>query len=50
MMMIPRRRNEFDLSGCEKDDIKIEIEDGYLTIHATTESHKEEKKYIPIDD
>ena len=79
MMMIPRRRNEFDLleemfrdpfftggetklmktdikekdekylvdidlPGYEKDDIKIEIEDGYLTIHATTESHKEEKE------
>ena len=79
MMMIPRRRNEFDLledmfrdpfftgeetkimrtdikekkdkylvdidlPGYEKEDIKIEIEDGYLTIHATTESHKEEKE------
>lgn len=79
MMMIPRRRNEFDLledmfrdpfftgeetkimrtdikekkdkylvdidlPGYEKEDIKIEIEDGYLTIHATTDSHKEEKE------
>ena len=78
MMMIPRRRNEFDLledmfrdpffnegetklmrtdikekkdkylvdidlPGYNKEDIKIEIEDGYLTIHATTDSHKEEK-------
>lgn len=79
MMMIPRRRNEFDLldemfrdpfftggetklmrtdikekkdkylvdidlPGYEKENIKIEIEDGYLTIHATTDSHKEEKE------
>lgn len=79
MMMIPRRRNGFDLledmfrdpfftgeetkimrtdikekkdkylvdidlPGYEKEDIKIEIEDGYLTIHATTDSHKEEKE------
>ena len=79
MMMIPKRRNEFDLleemfrdpfftgeetklmrtdikekkdkylvdidlPGYEKEDIKIEIEDGYLTIHATTDSHKEEKE------
>lgn len=79
MMMIPRRRNEFDLldemfrdpfftggetklmrtdikekedkylvdidlPGYEKENIKIEIEDGYLTIHATTNSHKEEKE------
>lgn len=78
MMMIPRRRNEFDLlnemfrdpffvegeaklmktdikekedkylididlPGYEKENIKIEIEDGYLTVHATTDSHKEEK-------
>ena len=78
MMMIPRRRNEFDLledmfrdpffngeetkikrkdikekkdkylvdidlPGYNKEDIKVEIEDGYLTIHATTDSHKEEK-------
>lgn len=79
MMMIPRRRNEFDLldemfrdpfftggetklmrtdikekedkylvdidlPGYEKENIKIEIEDGYLTIHATTDSNKEEKE------
>ena len=79
MMMIPRRKNEFDLleemfrdpffaggetklmrtdikekkdkylvdidlPGYEKEDIKIEIEDGYLTIHATTDSQKEEKE------
>lgn len=78
-MMIPRRKNEFDLleemfrdpfftggetklmrtdikekkdkylvdidlPGYEKEDIKIEIEDGYLTIHATTDSQKEEKE------
>lgn len=79
MMMIPRRRNEFDLleemfrdpfftggetklmktdikekkdkylvdidlPGYEKEDIKVEIDDGYLTVHATTDSHKEEKE------
>lgn len=35
---------DIDLPGYEKEDIKIEIEDGYLTIHATTDSHKEEKE------
>lgn len=79
MMMIPRRRNDFDLwdemfrdpfftegetklmktdikekkdkylvnidlPGYEKEDIKVEIEDGYLTVHATTDSQKEEKE------
>lgn len=79
MMMIPRRRNEFDLfgdlfedpffsdhesklmktdikeksnkylidielPGYEKENIKIEIEDGYLTVHAETNSNKEEKE------
>lgn len=79
MMMIPRRRNDFDLwdemfrdpfftqgetklmktdikekkdkylvnidlPGYEKENIKIEIEDGYLTVHATTDSQKEEKE------
>ena len=74
MMMIPRRKNEFDLleemfrdpffvggetklmktdikekkdkylvdidlPGYEKEDIKIEVEDGYFSIHATTDSH-----------
>lgn len=78
-MMIPRRRNDFDLldemfrdpfftggdtrlmktdikeqddkylvdidlPGYEKEDIKIEVEDGYLTIHATTGSHTEDKE------
>lgn len=78
MMMIPRRRNEFDLldeifrdpfftneesklmktdikekhdkyliaidlPGYEKENIKISIEDGYLTIHAKTDSQNEEK-------
>ena len=27
-----------------KENIKIEVEDGYLTIHATTDSHKEENE------
>ena len=35
---------DVDLPGYEKEDIKIEIEDGYLTIHATTDSHKEEQE------
>ena len=79
MMMIPRRKNEFDLleemfrdpflldgsetklmktdikekddeyvididlPGYEKENIKIEVEDGYLTVHATIDTNKEEK-------
>ena len=79
MMMIPRRRNEFDLldqmfrdpfftesesrvmktdikekedkflvdvdlPGYEKENIKMEIENGYLTIEAETSGNKEEKE------
>ena len=79
MLMIPRRKNEFDLlddmfgspffneseskimktdikekkdkyvididlPGYEKENIKIEVEDGYLTVHASTNSNKEEKE------
>ena len=79
MMMIPRRKNEFDLfdemfndpfftrgenklmktdikdkkdhyeleidlPGYEKENIKLEVEDGYLTVHATIDSNKEEKE------
>ena len=33
---------EMDLPGYEKDNIKIEIEDGYLNIHATANSSKDE--------
>ena len=33
---------EMDLPGYEKDNIKIEIEDGYLSIHATANSSKDE--------
>ena len=79
MMMIPRRRNEFDLfdemfndpfftrgenklmktdikekkdkylididlPGYKKENIKISIEEGYLTIHAKTDSQNEEKE------
>ena len=79
MMMIPRRKNEFDLfdemfndpfftrgenklmktdikekhdhyelevdlPGYEKENIKIEIEDGYLTVHASANSTNEEKE------
>ena len=35
---------DIDLPGYEKENIKIEIEDAYLTVHATTDSHKEEKE------
>ena len=38
-----------DLPGYQKEDIKIGVEDGYLVIHATTDSKKEEKeagKYV----
>lgn len=80
MMMIPRRRNEFDLledmfridpffseegskvmktdikekdneyllavdlPGYNKEDIKISVEDGYLNIHAKTNTEKEDKE------
>ena len=79
MMMIPRRKNDFDLlgemfedpffsdheskimktdikekkdkylidvelPGYEKEDIKIDVEDGYLTVHAEMNSDKEEKE------
>ena len=81
MMMIPRRRNEFDLfdemfndpfftrsenklmktdikekkdhyelevdlPGYEKEDIKIELEDGYLTIHASMNKAVDDEKDI----
>ena len=79
MMMIPRRRNEFDLfdemfndpfftrgenklmktdikekkdkylididlPGYEKENIKIEIQEGYLTIHAKVNKEEDEKE------
>ena len=40
---------DIDLPGYEKDNIKIEVENGYLTVHATIDSNKEEKeegKYV----
>ena len=85
MMMIPRRKNEFDLfdemfndpfftrgenklmktdikekgdkyllevdlPGYEKEDIKIEIDDGYLTVHASMNKNIDESdkdsKYV----
>ena len=85
MMMLPRKRNDFDLwdqmfsdpfftggresklmktdikekedkyiididlPGYEKDDIKIEINDGYLVVNAKTTNKKDEKeegKYV----
>lgn len=84
MMMIPRRKNEFDLfdemfndpfftrgesklmktdikerkdhyeleidlPGYEKEDIKIELSDGYLTVHASmnkTVDDEKESKYV----
>ena len=79
MMMIPRRKNEFDLlgemfedpffseheskimktdikekkdkylidvelPGYQKENIKIDVEDGYLTVHAEISSDNEEKE------
>ena len=40
---------DIDLPGYEKENIKIDVEDGYLTVHATIDSDKEEKeegKYV----
>ena len=34
---------DIDLPGYEKENIKIEVEDGYLTVHATIDTNKEEK-------
>ena len=33
-----------DLPGYDKDDIKVAVDDGYLTIHATMTSDKDEKE------
>ena len=79
MMMIPKRKNEFDwigdmfadpffdnreskimktdirekedkylidveLPGYQKENIKLDIEDGYLTVHAEIDTKKEEKE------
>ena len=35
---------DIDLPGYEKENIKIEVEDGYLTVHASINSNKEEKE------
>lgn len=35
---------DIDLPGYEKENIKLEVEDGYLTVHATIDSNKEEKE------
>ena len=35
---------DIDLPGYEKENIKIDVEDGYLTVHATIDSNKEEKQ------
>lgn len=41
---------EIDMPGYEKEDIKIEIEDGYLTVHGTMkkelDDEKEKGKYV----
>ena len=40
---------DMDLPGYEKNDIKIDIQDGYLTVHAKAnkaETDKEEGKYV----
>ncbi len=33
-----------DLPGYEKENIKIEVEDGYLTVHASIDTNNEEKE------
>ncbi len=35
---------DIDLPGYNKEDIKIEVEEGYLTVQAEINSHKEEKE------
>ena len=35
---------DIDLPGYQKENIKIEVEDGYLTVHASTNTNKEEKE------
>ena len=35
---------DIDLPGYEKENIKIEIEDGYLTVHASSTRKNEEKE------
>ncbi len=35
---------DIDLPGYEKENIKLEVEDGYLTVHATIDSNTEEKE------
>ena len=35
---------DIDLPGYEKENIKIEVEDGYLTVHASTNSNNEENE------
>lgn len=34
---------DIDMPGFKKEDIKAELKDGYLTIHAETNSNKDEK-------
>ena len=35
---------DIDLPGYDKNDVKIEIEDGYLTVHASSTKKNEEKE------
>lgn len=35
---------DIDLPGYEKEDIKMSIEDGYLTVNASTNTEKEDKE------
>ena len=35
---------DIDLPGYDKENIKMSVEDGYLTINATVDSNKEEKE------
>ena len=44
---IKEREKEYeitmDIPGVKKEDVKAELKDGYLTVHASSDSRKEEK-------
>ncbi len=37
---------EVDLPGFEKDDIKVNVDNGYLTIHAKNVTNNDEKEHV----
>ena len=39
---------DIDLPGYEKENIKINVEDGYLTVQAKTNTNKEDKEDVKI--